>query len=127
MPKKAVLTEEEVEDSKAMSSMMTKAKQSSKELKSEVSKNLDAIKNKKKLRPIIKKLKADEKISDEKYKKLIGYLIDDEFDKIIKTIKKFPEYLEDEESSSDEEEVKKSSKKKGKGIESEIMDYLKQF
>jgi hypothetical protein len=100
MSKKIKLTEEEVGESNAMSSMMSKAKKSSTDLKKETEDNLNSIKMRNKLKPIIKKLFKDEKISEDKYDKLLQYLIDKKYDKLITTLKKFPDYYKEEDSSS---------------------------
>jgi hypothetical protein len=127
MSKKIKLTEEEIGDSNAMSSMISKAKKSSADLKKETEDNLNSIKMRNKLKPIIKKLYKDEKISEDKYDKLLQYLIDKKYDKLITTLKKFPDYYDEDSSSSssseDEKPKKKMTKKKGQGI----MDYINQF
>ncbi len=99
-------------DGKAMSSMIEKAKSSSKFLKGKLSETLSDIKSSKKLKPIIKKLYSDEKISEEKYKKLLTYLLDDEYDKVFKVLKKFPDYYKEEESSSESESDSDDDRKK---------------
>jgi hypothetical protein len=128
MSKKIKLTEEEIGDSNAMSSMISKAKKSSADLKKETADNLLYSKMSKKLKPSIKKLYKDEIISEDKYGKLLQYLTDEKYDKLITALKKFPDYYEEEDSSSsssseDEKPKKKMTKKKGQGI----MDYLNQF
>ena len=112
MSKKTKLTEEEIGDSNAMSSMMIKAKKSSADLIKEANDNLLYIKNSKKFKPIIKNLFKDEKISEDKKDKLVQYLIDMKYDKLITALKKFPDYYKEEDSSSDSSSEDEKPKKK---------------
>ena len=128
MSKIAKLTKEQRGDFDATKEMLKVAKKEGEDLRAETRKDFLSIKNRKIFKPIIKKLYEDEKISEDKYDKLLQYLIDKDYKKLRKELKKFPDYYKEEDSSSDsssedEKPKKKMSKTKGQGI----MDYLNQF
>ena len=135
MSKKVKLTKQEVEDAKGIKEMFIRARKESAELVADTNAGLLYIKMSKILRPIIHKLKEDKVITEEAWKKLGGYLIAKDLDKLKKELRKYPEYYKDDEVPK---KTLKKKKKVGKGIndsvsdsgsdsESKIADYLNQF
>jgi hypothetical protein len=129
MSKTVKLTKEQRGDFEATKEMLKVAKKEGEDLRAGIRENLLYVKMSKKFRPIIIKLLADKIVSEDKYTQILGLLKNEDYKKLRKELKKFPDYYTEEDSSSDsssEDEVpkkRKTTKAKGQGI----MDYLNQF